>query len=404
MPSFYDSEVEEQKRSGKVTNVALPILAALEAIGTSIATKGRNPSAHTLGIYKDVQSGREAALERALGRDKATAAEARDAKLLGFQEAEEGRRKSEYEREGKTRTAEAERIGAIKRKLLGSPAETDPSGVEVKPAVPGVEGLTDLDKIDIEARPLEWLTNKLKPQGVNLFAGGDSWFTMPKTGGPATPVQTTGGTTVKTPPKPAAGTGTPKAPAGYRYAADGTLQAIPGGPADPKTKIDNKPPTEDQSKAGNFARRMELAMSDIAELEAGGYDRASSESAARSSRFTPNILNTKEGQRYSNAERNFASANLRKESGAVITPDEMRQQEELYFPRHGDTPETIAQKARNRAQAFEGMKAVAGPLFDRIPSMVPAKASSTGTVWRRAKDGKEYEYDANTKQPTGRSR
>lgn len=377
MPSYYDTEVEDQRRTGKVTNVALPILAALEAIGTSIATKGRNPTSNALGLYKDVQSAREAALERAVGRDKAKADSDRDAKLLGFQEAEAGRRKSEHEREGKTREAETAKVAAIKRKLLGAPAELDPLGVEVKPAVPGVPELTDLDKVAIEADPIGWLTNKLKPQSVSVLAADGGFFTLPKAGGVATPVQTAGGTTVKPAPRPvpAAG-GAPKAPAGYRYAGDGSLEAIPGGPADPRTKVDNKPPTEDQSKAANFARRMELAMHDLAELEKAGYNRASTEAAARSGPLVPNALNSKEGQRYSNAEKNFASANLRKESGAVIGRDEMLQQEELYFPRHGDSPETIAQKARNRAQAFAGMRAAAGPLFDKIPSMVPAKGSA----------------------------
>lgn len=396
MPSFYDSEVEEQKRTGKVTNIALPILAALEAIGTSIATKGRNPSSHTLGIYKDVQSGREAALERALGRDTAkraddlrTAESARAAKRLGMEEAEFQARENALHRAVVDKDKAASLLKGIEP-LYDEATNTYTAGRKPKSAA----------EVQMEIDPLGWIAQSIKPPPTQVVLGGDGTYqAVVKTTG-----KTPDGKTVTAPPKPAAGTGTPKAPSGYRYTADGTMEAIPGGPADPKTKVDTKPPTEDQSKAGNFARRMELAMSDIAELEAGGYDRASSESAARSSRFTPNILNTKEGQRYSNAERNFASANLRKESGAVITPDEMRQQEELYFPRHGDTPETIAQKARNRAQAFEGMKAVAGPLFDRIPSMVPPKASSTGTVWRRAKDGKEYEYDANTKQPTGRSR
>jgi hypothetical protein len=207
MASYYDTEVEEQKRSGKVTNVALPILAALEAIGTSIATKGYNPTSNALGIYKDVRSGREAALERALGRDKAKADTDRETKLLGFQEAEHGRRKSEYEREGKTREAEVAKIGAIKRQILGSPAELDPLGVEIKPASPGVADLTDLDKAAIDADPIGWLTNKLKPQSVNVLSADGGFFTLPKAGGVATPVQTAGGTTVKPAPKPVAGAG-----------------------------------------------------------------------------------------------------------------------------------------------------------------------------------------------------
>lgn len=373
MASYYDTEVEDQRKSGKVTNIALPILAALEAIGTSIATKGRNPTSNALGLYKDVQSSREAALERALGRDKAAGDATRQDKILGFQEAEEGRRKSEYDREGKTRTAEAERISAIKRKLLGSPAEMDPLGMESKPAVPGVADLTDIDKAAIEADPIGWLTQKMKPQGVNILAGDGGFFTMPKTGGTATPVKTEGGATVKPPPKPVSpGAGAPKAPAGYRFAADGTMEFIPGGPADPKTKIDTKPATEDQSKAANFARRMELAMSDLEKITKTGYDPTTAENAARSSNWTPNVLNSPEGQSWKNAQRNFVRANLRKESGAVIGEEEMAEEIKTYFPQHGDSQDVIDQKTRLRAQAFEGMKSAAGPWFDKVPSMVPA--------------------------------
>lgn len=38
------------------------------------------------------------------------------------------------------------------------------------------------------------------------------------------------------------------------------------------------------------------------------------------------------------------------------------------------------------------------------PSQLTAPASDSGTVWRRAKDGREYEYNAQSKQPTGKSR
>lgn len=39
-----------------------------------------------------------------------------------------------------------------------------------------------------------------------------------------------------------------------------------------------------------------------------------------------------------------------------------------------------------------------------VSPQAPKPAKSTATVWRRAANGKEYEYDANTKKPTRRSR
>lgn len=58
-----------------------------------------------------------------------------------------------------------------------------------------------------------------------------------------------------------------------------------------------------------------------------------------------------------NAELNFLSAVLRRESGAVISDSEYANGERLYFPRLGDGPERIAQKARNRQLATQGILA-----------------------------------------------
>lgn len=147
-------------------------------------------------------------------------------------------------------------------------------------------------------------------------------------------------------------------------------QGMPGGPPP-------KAPTEDQSKAATFARRMELAENDLAQVEKTGYDRSGSLESAQAA--GPSGLNSSNGQRWSNAEKNFATANLRKESGAVIGEDEMKNQEKLYFPRWHDSKETKAQKARNRAQAFEGMKSAAGAQFEKVRSMVPGQVAQPKT-------------------------
>lgn len=210
MATYYDTELENQKKT-KSLNIALPLLAALEAVGSSIASKGQNVTSNTLGLYKDVQSQRQAALDRALGRDKATADSARQDKLLGFQEAKEGREKSEYERQSATRAEEQKRMADATRRLLGSRAEVDPTtGAEIKPAVPGVEGLTDIDRAAIQLDPVGWLTNKLKPQSMNFFMSEGGLVQVPKVGGQAQTVTTPDGRTVKAPPRPAPTMKTPE--------------------------------------------------------------------------------------------------------------------------------------------------------------------------------------------------
>jgi hypothetical protein len=51
------------------------------------------------------------------------------------------------------------------------------------------------------------------------------------------------------------------------------------------------------------------------------------------------------------------NAVLRRESGAVISPEEFANAERQYFPQIGDSRPVIEQKARNRRAAIEGMRA-----------------------------------------------
>lgn len=62
-----------------------------------------------------------------------------------------------------------------------------------------------------------------------------------------------------------------------------------------------------------------------------------------------------EQQQVEQAQRDFMNAVLRRESGALIGPDEFTSGKKQYFPQIGDSPEVIAQKARNRALAIQGI-------------------------------------------------
>lgn len=65
-------------------------------------------------------------------------------------------------------------------------------------------------------------------------------------------------------------------------------------------------------------------------------------------------------QSYYQAASDWVRAKLRKESGAVISPEEMEQEIKTYFPVPGDSKEVVAQKARARAQAQTGMERMGG--------------------------------------------
>ena len=68
-------------------------------------------------------------------------------------------------------------------------------------------------------------------------------------------------------------------------------------------------------------------------------------------------------QKYAQAKRDFVNAQLRRESGAAISPSEFESAEKQYFPTPGDSQEVIAQKAANRRAAVEAMGREGGPSY-----------------------------------------
>jgi len=79
----------------------------------------------------------------------------------------------------------------------------------------------------------------------------------------------------------------------------------------------------------------------------------------------PNLLASKEGQLYRQAQDEFINAALRRESGAAIQPSEYDRFAKIYFVRPGDTPETIAQKQAARERVVKGFQTATGNLGKR---------------------------------------
>jgi hypothetical protein len=159
-----------------------------------------------------------------------------------------------------------------------------------------------------------------------------------------------------------------RVPSGYREAADGSLEFIPGGPADPASKAGGgKPLTEGQSKALLFGTRMKEANEILEDLAAGpdGVDRPSVLKRAADAvpgligggalRTGANALQSEKQQQVEQAQRDFLNAVLRRESGAVIGESEFESGKKQYFPAIGDEPAVIAQKKRNREVAMRGI-------------------------------------------------
>ncbi|MNY33828.1 hypothetical protein D3C86_1681260 [compost metagenome] len=69
---------------------------------------------------------------------------------------------------------------------------------------------------------------------------------------------------------------------------------------------------------------------------------------------------------------------LRQESGASIAPSEFDNARKQYFPQPGDSDKVIAQKARNREIAIQGLQNNAGKAAYK-----PAPASGGGWSAKR---------------------
>ena len=141
---------------------------------------------------------------------------------------------------------------------------------------------------------------------------------------------------------------------------DGTTTFIPAG----KT-------TEGERNAAGFYQRMVNSRGELDALTRAGYDPTNAQDRFGSALDdTPLIggllapigrsMTSTEGQQYQQAAMNWIRANLRKESGAAIGVKEANDEYRNYFPVMGDTPEVIAQKARNRLVVEQAMRSAAG--------------------------------------------
>lgn len=186
--------------------------------------------------------------------------------------------------------------------------------------------------------------------------------------------------------------------------AVGAQPMPPPGGASPA--LISRPPqeekfTEEQNKAAAFARRMSKSMEILNPLDQSEASRPGLIESAIGGKLGDTYIGfTRDGdrQRYEQAKRDWVTANLRKESGAVIGVDEMNNEIAKYFPMPGDKPEVIEQKRKSREEATMGMLGAAGPaakrdgisykpydppMKDRILTMPPEDVLS---VYQRYKD------------------
>lgn len=149
----------------------------------------------------------------------------------------------------------------------------------------------------------------------------------------------------------------------------------------------------EQNKSLNFASRMISANENIDRLIDAGYEPAQvAETATGAIPGVGNLMVSPEYQQYEQAKENWVSANLRKESGAVIGDAEMAVEKRKYFPVIGDSQETIEQKAEARRIATQGMIEGSGRKEDDIYKIIEKSRKKDTPKGLKGKDKQAYEW------------
>lgn len=136
--------------------------------------------------------------------------------------------------------------------------------------------------------------------------------------------------------------------------------------------------TGDQFKVAGYGRRLEQAEDVFSSLSQKGYDRTDLKGAIYN-KLAPGASQDDQYKQQAQAERNYINAVLRRESGASISPAEFESAEQQYFPRPGDSPQLLQQKALNRQQVRESMKAEASGAWDKVPRILGVDGVSEAT-------------------------
>ena len=181
-------------------------------------------------------------------------------------------------------------------------------------------------------------------------------------------------------------------PVGYRFdpQKDGALSYIPGGPHDPTAH-----PNEMQAKSAGFAARMveaernlrgSLSGQDPVTKEAVPKFGATDWNANVANVFPEIIANQIRGTGHQisrQAAQEFITAQLRRESGASISPTEFEVGYQKYFPQPGDSEEVIKKKAETRATTIRAMAGETNGYFDAgspAQSQLAKELGITGNV------------------------
>jgi len=176
-----------------------------------------------------------------------------------------------------------------------------------------------------------------------------------------------------------------KVPAGYRQKPDGTLEFIPGGPADPARTGELKM-TEDQGKATGWLVQAENAYKNML---TSGFGRNASGKVVVKDAARPGIndalekvpfvgglansLRSADRQKFMQASSSLSEALLRAATGAGVNADEARQKIQELTPRFGEDATVTQQKMDAIPLYIETLKVRSGPGAKRAQAITGAQ-------------------------------
>lgn len=145
--------------------------------------------------------------------------------------------------------------------------------------------------------------------------------------------------------------------------------------------ISGKPQNASQSAANSYANR--LAEANIAINNLGN------QFTGKLSQLPMfNFMKSSDRQVYEQAQKNFITAVLRRESGASIAPSEFDTAADVYFPQPGDSSEVVKQKAQTRNIVINNFYREANVLR---PVMAGDIIESNGKEYKVGLDGETLE-------------
>jgi hypothetical protein len=137
-----------------------------------------------------------------------------------------------------------------------------------------------------------------------------------------------------------------------------------------------KPPTEGQLAGAGYLQRMTASENILRDLERReNIVTIPVEKAILMNTRVEGYVLTPAEQQIAQAQRDWVRAKLRKESGAVIGPEEMASEIITYFPQPGEGREAIAQKAEARRRAERQMQIGSGSAAEQAGAISPEYAA-----------------------------